>query len=301
LTDDEVSHLYRANRDRYERRDLLTTRPLSPEDIPAAVGDRWERHIILSDYHHRNYVERDWVNGQTHVRQAHDEGALAVAERFMQVWEPSHIHLAGDMVDFHTISHFCKTPPGDDELNESLHALAVITRRIRMAHPRAEMNYYLGNHEVRWQHFIGGVAAQLGGFQELTYSSILRAQENRLNIYPYKRRVPVLPGRFEITHGDRVRGKSGVTAHAMLDKGVSGVSGHTHRLGMVYRTNRVGTVVWAENGCLCRLDPEWLEDPDWQQGFTVAYVDRAEGRFHLDQIPIIKGRVFYAGMVYEVG
>ena len=57
--------------------------------------------------------------------------------------------------------------------------------------------------------------------------------------------------------------------------------------------------MWAENGCLCRLDPDYMEDPDWQQGFTIAYVDRENQRFHLEQLPIINGRIVHAGEVYE--
>ncbi|MCA8938790.1 MAG: hypothetical protein KDB07_03230, partial [Planctomycetes bacterium] len=52
----------------------------------------------------------------------------------------------------------------------------------------------------------------------------------------------------------------------------SGISGHTHRLGIHYRTTLAGTKFWIENGCLCNLDPDYTHgQPDWQHGFTSGY------------------------------
>jgi hypothetical protein len=70
--------------------------------------------------------------------------------------------------------------------------------------------------------------------------------------------------------------------------------GHTHRLGIYYRTNASGTYAAYENGCLCRLDPEYAICPDWQQGFSVIHVE-ANGYFHVQQIPILRRRTFFYG------
>ena len=49
-----------------------------------------------------------------------------------------------------------------------------------------------------------------------------------------------------------------------------------------------------ENGCLCRLDPKYVQFPDWQQGFSVVHVDEG-GFFNVQQIPILNRRCFFYG------
>ena len=46
--------------------------------------------------------------------------------------------------------------------------------------------------------------------------------------------------------------------------------------------------------CLCRLDPEYAQDPDWQQGFSVVHVED-NGFYHVQQIPILKQSMFFYG------
>ena len=83
---------------------------------------------------------------------------------------------------------------------------------------------------------------------------------------PYKEGV-LINGNFLITHGDLIRAHSSYTAKGMSDKyGGSGIHGHTHRLGSYYRKNYFGIYGWWENGCLCDLNPDWITNPNWQQG-----------------------------------
>ena len=77
--------------------------------------------------------------------------------------------------------------------------------------------------------------------------------------------------------------------------------GHTHRLGIYYRRNRGGVHAAYENGCLCSLEPEYAQYPDWQQGFSVVHVDKG-GFFNVQQIPIIGRKTFlYGGVRREIG
>ena len=76
--------------------------------------------------------------------------------------------------------------------------------------------------------------------------------------------------------------------------------GHTHRLGIYYRTNAKGTHAAYENGCLCRLDPEYVQDPDWQQGLSVVRVGE-KGFFNVQQVPIInRNFMMYGNKVWRV-
>jgi hypothetical protein len=267
------------------------------------VAPQMERHIIFSDLHYRDYQERVYDTEQCGYvninRTAHDRRALAAVEAFMRDWKPTHIWLNGDMLDAPQLSRFDKETYDSEGLEQDLLGVRAIIRRIRRTHPDAELHYLLGNHEERIERYLRANAPALRWLTSLTYQHIFDAKEINLTIYPYRERVPILPGIFEITHGDKIAQKSGYTAHRMLEAGVSGVSGHVHRLGAVYKTTRVGMTTWVEGGCLCDLDPSYMVNPNWQQGFVTAYVDRANQRFHCDLIPIINGRIVYAGDVWE--
>ena len=67
-----------------------------------------------------------------------------------------------------------------------------------------------------------------------------------------------------------------------------------------YRTNYAGTHVWYENGCLCKLEGfEFAHgQPNWQQGFSVAYSPNDGSRFFLEQIPILSGRILFGGLLW---
>ena len=287
------------------RRAMKVSAALLRGDDPATVPptNQMERHIVLSDLHYREYNERvyDPATNAHLIRKVavHDSRALAAAELFMRSWQPTHIHLNGDLIDFPQFSRFDKEDYENEGLEQDILGLRVILKRIRRNHPDAQIDYELGNHEERLERYMRQNAPALRWLTSLTFHAIFEAKELGITIYPYRERVPILPGVLEITHGDKIAQKSGYTGQRMLEAGVSGVSGHVHRLGMVFRTTRTGMTVWAEGGCLCSLEPSYVNSPNWQQGIVAFYVDRPNARFHMDVVPIISGRIVYAGQVYE--
>ena len=74
---------------------------------------------------------------------------------------------------------------------------------------------------------------------------------------------------------------------------------HVHRMGACYKTKSDGTVlVGVEMGCLCRLDPDWMENPNWQHGFVVIHKKKNSKRFYLQPIQIIDGAFLFGGKRY---
>jgi hypothetical protein len=264
---------------------------------------RFERHVVLSDLHYRTYNQQVWDEARGRykaiTRTVHDPVALRVTEVFLRSWKPDVIWFAGDMLDCAPLSRHEKEPFDEEGFQQDLDGLLVVLRRFRRDHPKAQLHYLLGNHEHWLPKFLSKNAKPMRWLAALSYQSLLDSKALQMPIYPYRERVPILPGIFEVTHGDKIAPKSGQTAQKMLEAGTSGVSGHVHRLGTAFKTTRVGTTIWAENGCLCDLNPSYTTDPNWQQGFSVVYVDRKNARFHLDQIPIVNGRIVYAGELYE--
>ena len=107
-------------------------------------------------------------------------------------------------------------------------------------------------------------------------------------------------GIFVAQHGDIIRKHSGYTAKAMYDKyGGCGIHGHSHRGGVYYKTKRDGVYGWTENFCLCSLQPDYMRNPDWHQGFSLVHFTK--DRFWAEPIPIIKRRFMYGGKLYGSG
>ena len=83
-------------------------------------------------------------------------------------------------------------------------------------------------------------------------------------------------------------------------KGKTVITQNTHRLSSYYSTYEKQVGSWFENGCLCKIEPDYLNDPDkanWQQGFTV--VDSYDGYNQGTQILIQNNRFCYGGTLYK--
>jgi hypothetical protein len=104
---------------------------------------------------------------------------------------------------------------------------------------------------------------------------------------------------FRFTHGTIVRQESGASARAELLKyGSSMSSGHTHRLSMYIKTDARGTVGAYEGGCMCDLNPEYIQGvPNWTQGFLVFDFDN--NRFFCQVVPILDHKFIYGNKVYQ--
>lgn len=234
-----------------------------------------QRHIILSDYHIRTF--RD---SRGRVRTAHDAHAMAVAEAFMEAWRPTDIWYNGDMLDFHQVSKYCKARRDRAGLAEDIEEWRALLDR--QAKYGARRHFNKGNHEARLEPYIAANADPLADLEELRFDRLLHLEKHGISVAEYGERVMLAEG-LEITHGDVARKMAGYSAHAQL-KGISGISGHTHRLAQVWKRDRRGASTWLEGGCLCSLSPDYTPDPDWQQGFTTVTVKG--GLWHAELVPI---------------
>ena len=145
------------------------------------------------------------------------------------------------------------------------------------------------NHLARLKRYLWSQAPELHGLRALRLENLLQVDKTGLEFKEIFRF-----NNFLFKHGDIVRKHSGYTAKAEFDKeGVSGASGHTHRLGVYYTTKRSGKYVWLECGCLCTLRPEWIRGvPDWQHGLgLISFGD--DGHFEAKAVPIINYQILW--------
>lgn len=238
------------------------------------------RNLIISDLH---------VPDQN-VR------ALELVYKFIRVYKPTTLHILGDFLNFPTLSSYLQDPNYHIQLSEEINeGRSILKKLIKTAN--CEVLWFSGNHEDRMQKYLARNASQLASLEiegELVVSipHLFKLRELGIKYIEKEFRSGVL-----YHHGQLVRGKAGYTAHGNMEKmGVSVLSGHVHRLALVYKNLYDKSIFGMETGCLCNQKPYPYYGTmvkDWALGFGTVTVD---GRSVFPQIyPIINYSISYEG------
>ena len=214
---------------------------------------------------------------------------------FVDDLKPHGVILNGDVVDCYSLSTFDKNPLQDAGLEREIRESSTLLGRL--ARSTKERWWLGGNHEDRLRRGLWE-SPKFARLHALQFPELFRVTAHGFKWKPYGGVVWL--GKLLVTHGSLVLKHSGWTGRAHFEKyGNSVLIGHTHRLGVYYRTNAKGVRAAWENGCLCSLKPEYVQYPDWQNGFSIVHVgDR--GFFNVQQIPILPGnRFFYGGSLVQ--
>jgi hypothetical protein len=246
--------------------------------------------------------------GDTH-HGYHCDRALAVVEALVDDFQPDVLVDMGDGVDAgHLSDKFRQNPTRTTGLQHEINLKREQLARFRRTAPNARYIYLEGNHEERlrramWnQEGPAKALIQLDVVQRnLTWPILLDIAPLHIEFIPYDEQTDrvILP-KFILKHGTKVSQKSGYTATLeMLRYGRSGASGHTHRLGVVWRRDHNGQHVWVETGCCANLKPEYTQDPDWQNGCVVLTFDQRTGAVQVEPIEIRNGHTIWRGKEYK--
>lgn len=221
-----------------------------------------------------------------------DPEAVEQALRVIDTVRPDTVVLDGDVVDCYRESAFLK----DFRLAETVTFEQHRRARAFMAQlehiPRKV--WMGGNHEERWWRTIK-IMRETGTtntvVDNLLACAALDAKELKLDdpvqsfrrvfglepygfaYYPYSHRLYVAEDNLVVTHGKYVSRHSGYTAKRSYEwLGRSCIVGHTHRMGTYFATSDGREHGAWENGCLCQMEPEYDDAPNWQQGLSVVEV-----------------------------
>ena len=225
-----------------------------------------------------------------------DVSAVKIIYNFVGWFKPNYLFLLGDICDFYAISKFDKDPQRANKLQEELTKTSKFLGKLRNL-TDAKIIYFEGNHEARltkylWQH------PEIAGLNAVKIENLLGLTEANIEYVTTLEEFDYHS--FQIEHGDIIRKHSGYTARGQIEKrGVSGISGHTHRLGTHYLTNMGGDFIWLENGCLCNRNPEYVKRPNWQNGFSVGWFKLKDNRFAIEQVCITGDKAVYAGKEFK--
>lgn len=226
-----------------------------------------------------------------------DKVSLALVERFLQDIEFHYLIYGGDNNDFYGISAFDKNPNRIPKLQADIDDTKCMFDGHSKLFPDVEKWLLEGNHEDRLRKYLWSSAAALSSLSSLTIPELFKLADFGIKTTPYQQGIMV-NGVFLFLHGDIASIHSGYTAKRNFEKhGGCGITGHCHRGGSFYKTDRFGIWGWWEGFCLCHLNPDWIKNPNWVQGFSLIHF--LGKRFWVEQIPIIDHTLMYGGRLYE--
>jgi len=227
-----------------------------------------------------------------------DEKTQELIDRFLEERQPDIIVYNGDLCDFYQISVFAKDPSRVGELQKDVNRVKHMFAKHGLIIPNTLKILVEGTHEYRFQKFMWSKAAELSSLNCLTIPELYQLKEYKIVHVPFEQGL-LVNRVFLILHGDIVSIHSAYTAKRLYEKhGGCGITNHTHRGGSFYKRDRFGTWGWWENFCTCSLDPDWIRNPNWQQGFSLVHFT-SHSRFWVEQIPIIDHAFMYGGRVYR--
>lgn len=277
--------------------DVLTLppRPFAvpvPKPAAPAILKGWQRTLAYGDTHFPYQ----------------DDPTLAVVASVAKALQPERLLHVGDLVDCYTISSFLKDPNRLYSLQDEIDLARAHLHQMAQLVPDAERWLLEGNHEDRLRKTLwslpGGAAelARLRSVQQATeWPALLGLEAIGFRWVPthQQTQTTILP-KLITKHGTVVRKWSGWTAKGEWERyGKGGISGHTHRLGKFYHRDHNGSHLWVETGCTCTLRPDYMVDPDWQQGCVVITHTPDGERYHVEEVYIQDGAAVFRGQLFK--
>lgn len=216
-----------------------------------------EKHLCLGDHHFP----------------FHDPRAIKATERFIAREGPFHtVHIMGDLLDLDQLSRFIPHTQRWARLQDDFNQAAKYLEDLRTGVTRrTAMEFHEGNHDYRLEKHLRSKAPRLESLDSLTLDSQYGLSKQGIRFHSWRK--PFWHLSLYFTHGSLARKWSCYTARGMVEKvGGSVGHGHSHRLGTFHQTTWSGNHYKGfENGCLCSMEPEYIEGtPDWQQGFSLV-------------------------------
>ena len=226
-----------------------------------------------------------------------DYRALNNIYKMMKKEKFEHVKILGDLVDFYQLSKFDKDPDRITGLQQEIDVAQYHLDRLRKLHS-GSITLYEGNHEYRLFKYLRN-NPEMSSLRKVNNVPAILDLDKYGVMY---KRNELFHGVL-LKHGNIVRKHGGYTAKGEFEnEGTSGVSGHTHRMGSHFITNRGGAHVWYEMGHLCdERAAEYMEGKkaNWQKGFGVMHYDTVTKTWKIEQIPIIKNSFMYNDNVYK--
>lgn len=294
--------------------------PPRPQTVPLVGG--WKTAAILPDIQFGYHWTEDGLDPY------HCERSLKICREILEQERPDLTILLGDVLDLPMFGKFRQYPafvhtlqPTLDRAHEELAIIAGLSEEVR---------YLSGNHDERLHlSTIDNLFAAAGirqakkqsepgdAWPALSIPNLLRLPELHVKyVGAYPAGATYINDELACIHGRLLGNKKRSAAQEVVeDERVSVIFGHTHRASMARKTRNgrghaTYTVAYSP-GCLCRVDGtvpstkggvDVFGKPvksfeDWQNGMGIVRY-HADGRFNIEDIPIIEGWAMRGGQEY---
>jgi hypothetical protein len=237
-----------------------------------------------------------------------DQAALEVVYGLIRDVQPRVIVHLGDLLDAYQLSRYTKDRSHILNTQDEIDGARTILHHVSQLAPEAEKYLLEGNHEARLDEMLNtlpGTASEITQLRnvqaQLTWPALLGLGEIGWDWVPTKGQAhrSLLP-RLITKHGTVVRKWSGMSAKGEWERyGASGLSGHVHRVGQFYTSDRNGNHTWTECGCTCLLKPGYMEDPNWAHACVLVHFTPDGSRFSVEPVYIQDGRALWRTTEYR--
>lgn len=217
------------------------------------------------------------------------------------------IHL-GDLIDAPQISTFDSSPDRINTLQDDIDGGRQLLWSLSEIAPDIPKDLLEGNHCDRLRRTIWSLQgphrelARLREFQRLlSWPNLFGLGEIGWDFTPYadQPRVDLIPLNA-VMHGYKVNKHSGGTARLEHEQyHMSGISGHTHRLGSYFKNDIKGSHNWVECGHIAGAMDYAQKHANHQQGCVVTTYNEAGDWFRHELIFIQRGRMVYGEQEYR--
>lgn len=226
---------------------------------------------------------------------------------FVADYRPRRVFLLGDTADMYSVSSFDKNPTRRFHLEDEVKAVRRFLDDLRAVLDDETEVYFLdGNHEWRLIRELMKAGGEFYGLMDedddtplVSIPKIYGLRKRGITHVPWPGRIDYAG--FIVTHGPpSARFAFNVKHYAkwMLERvKSSGISGHMHRNQLYCEVGDQGqSRGWISVGSLCRLDPDYMPFPDWQQGF--AYSEVIKSQIHPELVTVYDRAFLAAGKPY---
>jgi predicted phosphodiesterase len=221
-----------------------------------------------------------------------DNKAIELALKYGEKNKMDCILINGDLFDFATISRHEKDWRHRSLVDE-IDTVKEFFDYLQHRFPNVKIIFKEGNHDERFDKWLFHKSPEFFDISGLTLKDVLKLNEKGIDYVCD--RLPVKIGKLLVLHGHELNGSGGVNpARATFLKTIANVLiGHCHRTSQHTEPTLNGDVIVSTStGCLCGMYPMFARVNKWNLGFGFVNHNIKSGEYKLDNLKIIKGKVY---------
>jgi predicted phosphodiesterase len=217
----------------------------------------------------------------------YDQDAIEIFIERIDEMKPKTIILAGDWIDFYSISRY-QHDPRKRTVKSELELFNDILDAIQKVSSKAKIIFKYGNHEERYDNYLMQKAPELFAIDSIQLENILNLKSRSIDIVKDKRVI-------KISHLNLIHGHEYVFSISNPVNPARGLFNRAKKTSMCFHFHQTsehteptisGEIItcWSV-GCLCNLHPEYMPLNKWNHGFAEIYNE--DGFFNVKNRKII--------------